>query len=260
MRAVRLLEYALTKEPETVLDVGVRMGRHMIPFLGRGAKVVGLDVTPAPFEHPNYTHAQGPYEHANLTQPGGYNEEIDDFEMVPAEFDLVWCSHTLEHVPNVQHCLVQLRKWTKPGGWLMLALPNARQNRFHVGHLTLWTPAHAIYNLICAGWDCKEALWYTDYQSIGIALQKTDDIDLSWRTSIPSEVVDLNKYTPIIMHNEDGAWWSNNWPEEFETERMVDPPGVTIGLEKSNLPPQVKLSYGPNPKLRKPSGKQSLNN
>ena len=250
MRAVRLLEYALTKKPEKVLDVGVGMGRHAIPFLGQGAKVVGLDVRGQPFDHPNYTHAQGPVEYANLTEPGGYNEEIDDLEMVPAQFDLIWCSHTLEHIPNVQAFLIKLRNWLKPGGWLMLAVPNALQDRIHVGHLTLWTPAHLVYNLICAGWDCSDALWYTDYLTIGLAVQKVDDIDLSWRTSLPNEVIELNRYTPILMHNEDGAWWGNNWPEPFETERAPDPPGVTIGLDKSTLPPVVKLAYGPNPKLR----------
>ena len=250
MRSVRLLEYALTKKPETVLDVGVGRGSHAISFLGQGAHVTGVDVRTPPINHTNYYHAEGPYEKANIQMRGDYNEEIDDFEMVPAEFDMVWSSHVIEHVPNVQHFLIQLRKWCKDDGWLMLAAPNASQNRIHVGHLTLWTPAHLIYNLVCAGWNCKEALWHTDYLTIGVAVQKTDDIDMSWRTAMPNELYHLSQFMPVPVRHEDGAWWANNWPEEFETERAVDPPSVTIGMEKSNLPPAVKLAFGPNPKLR----------
>lgn len=33
--------------------------------------------------------------------------------------------------------------------------------------------------------------------------------------------------------------------------RVMDPPLVTSGVIRSNLPPQVQLAYGPNPELRK---------
>ena len=252
MRAVRLLEYAVKKNPEKVLDVGVGHGRHAVAFMGQGANVTGIDVRSAPLEHPLYRHIEGPYETSKLEVRGEYNEEYETYKMVPAEFDLVWSSHVIEHVPNVQHFLISLRKWLKPGGWLMLAAPNSLQNRIHIGHLSLWTPAHLIYNLISAGWNCKDALWYTDYLSIGVAVQKVDDIDMSWRTSMPSEIFDLNKYTPIKVYHEDSAWWGNRWPEPFETERAIDPPGVTVGLEQSNLPPMSQLAFGPNPELRNP--------
>ena len=38
--------------------------------------------------------------------------------------------------------------------------------------------------------------------------------------------------------------------------RVMDPPLVTSGVIRSNLPPQVQLAYGPNPELRKEPGNE----
>lgn len=237
MRAVRLLEHALTKAPETVLDVGTGHGFHAMSFLAQGSSVTGLDVVPPQIVHKNYEHIQNIYEESK--------KQLGD-----RQFDMIWCCHVLEHIPNIQHFLMYLRRYLKPGGWLFLAVPPSRQDRLHVGHYTLWTPAHLIYNMITSGWDCKDANWYTEYLSIGICLQKVDDIDMSGRTALPSEVQWLNQFSPRIIRHEDGAWWGSRWHEHVECDRIMDPPFVTAGLQPSSLPPQVQLAFGPNPKLR----------
>ena len=240
MRSNSLLKQALTKNPLEVLDVGTGFGTHAVAFIANGStKVVGLDPKPQYLEHTAYEYIQSSYEEADLEGK---------------QFDMVWCSHTLEHMPNVQHFLTTLREWLKPGGWLAIGVPTARQNRLHIGHLTLWTPAHLVYNLICAGWDCKEAIWYTEYLTIGLMVQKKPDIDLSWRTGMPGEGPKLNQYSPKLILHEQGAWWGNSWPEELEVCRAVDPPGVTTGLQNTDLPPELQLAYGPNPNLRMPPG------
>ena len=238
MRANSLLRQALTYHPDEVLDIGVGRGDHAIAFIANGAKVVGVDLRPANIEHKHYEHHQDPYEELELDK----------------QFDMVWCSHTLEHIPNVQNFLLKLRGWLKPEGFLCMAVPTDRQRRFHISHLTLWTPAHLAYNLICAGWDCSDAIWYTEYLTIGLIIQKTDDLDLDWRTAMPDEQHFINQFMPIEVSHEDGAWWGNNWPEELDTGRVSDPPLVTIGASQTNLKPEIQLAYGPNPKLRKDKG------
>ncbi len=233
MRATRLLEDAIAKHPETVLDIAVGQGKHTQAFISTGSKVTGIDVMSEPFEHDSYTHIKSPYESADLKE----------------KFDLVWCCHTLEHMPNIQHFLLCLSDWIKDDGWLYIAVPTALQNRIHIGHLTLWTPALLAYNLICAGWDCKDAKWYTEYLTIGMCIQRKPEIDLSWRTGMPSEVFGLNEFTPRPMLPESGTWWGNNWQEETG-ERIPDPPGVTLGMQHTDLPPETQLAFGPNPKLR----------
>ena len=249
MRAVRLLEHALTKKPETVLDVGVGPGWHAMPFLAQGSSVTGIDVSlphHAVMDHENYTHIQTLYEQANALEDAEGNKFGD------RKYDMIWCNHVLEHIPNSQHFLMWLRGHLKPGGWLFLAVPSSRQNRLHIGHCSLWTPAHLVYNLIIAGWDCKDANWYTEYLSIAICLQRVDDIDMSGRTALPSEHDWLNKYSPIKIYHEDGAWWGNRWHEEGLEPRAPDPPFVTVGYDgRGSLPPEMQLHYGPNPELRK---------
>jgi len=236
MRAVDLLRLAITTKPKSVLDVGSGLGHHSAAFISSGAeRVVGMDPMFQGVEHENYEHIDEAYESVDLGDE---------------QFDVVFCSHVIEHIPNVQHFLIHLKKWLKPEGYLAIAAPTDRQQRLHIGHLSLWTPAHLMYNLVCAGWDCKDAYWYTSYLSIGVLLQNKETIDLSWRTSLPGEKTALNKYMPKeVLHN-DGAWWGNNWPVDIEHERASDPPLVTIGAEYTNLPPEVQLAFGPNPKLR----------
>jgi len=220
-----------------MLDVGCGFGGNSVSFLSQQwcEKVVGIDLMPSDIESDRYEHIQNAYETTDLDE----------------QFDMVWSSHVLEHVPNVQHFLGRLHDWTKDDGWLAISVPPSRQDRFHIGHSSLWTPAHLVYNLICAGWDCKDAIWYTDYMTIGLMVKRKPTIDLSWRTSLPSELRALNHFTPITINHEDGAWWGNNWPEEFNDPRIEDPPMVVIGDTITNLPPQIQLACGPNPELRK---------
>lgn len=240
MSRIDLLRHALSQAPETVLDLGVGDGAHAKAFIAQGATVTGVDVKDAPHEHAHYTHSQTPVE---------FLTPADDAE----SYDMVWSSHLLQLLPNVQAFLVQMEAFLKEDGWLYLAVPCNTQERFHTGHLTLWTPALLVYNLICAGWDCSDALWYTSYDTIGLCVRKKRIEDMSWRTGTTEELVHLNEYSPLTMKHEHGAWWANNWPTEVPG-RAADPPLVTIGAEKTNIPPQVQLAYGPNPTLRKDKG------
>ena len=240
MHGIELLKYALTKNPKRVLDLGVGHGHHAKAFIANGAEVVGVDVRDAPHKHDKYSHVQMPIE------------LLETKEDAP-KYDLVWFCHTLEHMPNVQAILVNIAEWLEDDGYLCVAVPTSSQDRLHIGHLTLWTPAHLVYNLICAGWDCREAKWYTSYQTIGLCVQKRRIKDMTWRTGMPSEEKKLNEFSPVHISHECGAWWGNNWPNDTQG-RTPDPPNVTIGACKTNLQPQVQLAYGPNPALRKSPG------
>jgi len=176
-------------------------------FLSKGKRVIGVDISPPEIQHTRYIHVQESFDNLNL------------------ECDILWSCHTLEHVTNVGQMLTQFRQWLKPGGWLALVVPTNLQDRLHVGHLTLWTPAHLLYNLVVNGWDCREAKWYTEYCSIAVLLQKTDDIDFSGRTAMPNEMTWLNQYMPREVVHEGNAWWDNNWHEETEP-RTETPPRV----------------------------------
>lgn len=245
MHGINLLRHAIAHRAPRVLDVGVGPGTHARAFLGAGSHVTGVDIQPSPFEWddmceakmlPNYTHVHQAVE-------------LLEHEEGAEPFDLIWSCHVLEHIPNVQNHLVQLHDYLKDDGWLYIAVPTNSQDRLHVGHLTIWTPALLIYNLICAGWDCSDAKWYTSYATIGLCMQHKPIKDMSWRTAMPGEEVDMNEYTPIPLRHEHGAWVANNWHEELPG-RVSDPPFATAGLYQTDIPPKVQLAFGPNPKLR----------
>jgi 2-polyprenyl-3-methyl-5-hydroxy-6-metoxy-1,4-benzoquinol methylase len=235
MSRIELLQHALLQAPETVLDLGVGDGSHAKAFIAHGATVAGVDVKDPPHEHERYTHSQMPVE---------FLEAQED-----SEVDMVWCSHLLQYLPNVQAFLVQIETFLKDDGWLYIAVPSASQDRFRIGNLTLWTPALLVYNLICAGWDCKDAQWYTSYDTIGLCVKKKRIEDMTWRTGTEEELVSLNEYAPVTFKQEHGAWWANNWPTETPG-RAIDPPLVTAGVTKTNLQPHTQLAFGPNPELR----------
>jgi SAM-dependent methyltransferase len=196
LRAVRLLREALTLEIETVADCAVGSGHHAIAFLSQGKSVIGIDTSPAKISHPRYRHVQ---------------ERIENIDLVPV--DLVWSSHTLEHVENPGLFLSTMRRWIKPGGWLAIAVPPGPSEYFHVGHLSTWTPANLMYHLVVSGWNCKEAKWYTEDWDIAVLIQKVDDIDMAGRTGMLSEKDWLQQYWPIEVEHVSNAWWPNRWHE-----------------------------------------------
>ena len=219
MRAVRLLREALTLPDVTdVIDCATGQGKHAQAFLSQDKHVVGIDLGRSFLRHSNYRHLKQSFE-----------------KVSPEPADLVWSCHTLEHVPNPGLMLTKFREWLKPDGWLAIAVPTNQQDRIHIGHLSLWTPAHLMYNLVVNGWDCSGARWYTEYCTIAVLLQKTDDIDFRGSTAMPTEKDWLNKYMPRKIIHEGDSWWPNNWHKETG-DRVENPPYVNVGLNKPYRP------------------------
>lgn len=83
------------------------MGLEIDPAAVRAARTQGLDV----FE--------------------GTYERLAEYGQV---FDCIVCTHVLEHVHNPQDMLIKLERALKPGGMLLLSLPNATSAlRYHFG-------------------------------------------------------------------------------------------------------------------------------
>ena len=163
----------------------------MLPFLKSGKKIIGIDLLPN--YHEGYEHIKADYE----LLPFGENQ-----------FDAILCSHTLEHMLNPGHVLMKMKHELTIGGWLGLNLPGGAQDKFHPGHLTLWTPMHITGYLMAAGWDCADAYWYTseDRDTIGYVVQNKD-------TPVHDSAFAVGEYFPknLTIEKNMSAWQPDRW-------------------------------------------------
>lgn len=126
----------------TLLDVGCGDCKHAAPFCNAGFKVTGLDIAKPKFEHKNFT-----YHQTFFTQ---YKPDIGE------QYDFVWASHILEHIPEPQYFLIHVRQFLKPGGSLIITCPPLK-HQIVGGHINLFNPGIIMYRAVLAGFDCRNA-------------------------------------------------------------------------------------------------------
>jgi 2-polyprenyl-3-methyl-5-hydroxy-6-metoxy-1,4-benzoquinol methylase len=96
----------------TFLDVGCSTGRVLRLAKTMGFQVTGLDYSKWATEHCR--------ELGFDTRQGSLIGQWERSEV----FDVIHCSHTIEHVPDPIAYLKEAHRLLKPGGHLMLAFPN----------------------------------------------------------------------------------------------------------------------------------------
>lgn len=137
---------------QTVLDIGCGQGLHSKIFRQHLKTVIGIDAS---------SHWGTPEIAADfLTHP--FTEP----------FDLVWCSHVLEHQPNVQQFLHKIYAALKPGGILAITVPPRKPNIVG-GHVSIWNAGLLLYNLILAGFDCRDAMVRQYDYNISVIVRKS---------------------------------------------------------------------------------------
>lgn len=133
-----LLRLIASFEFDTVLDVGSGAGQHSRLFRHLGKRATTIDL----------------HRDADI---------VGDYATTPVEgtFDVVWCSHVLEHQRDVGSFLEKLATNLDDGGILAISVPTHPAERMVAGHLTVWNAGLLIHNLALAGFDCREAIFTT---------------------------------------------------------------------------------------------------
>ena len=106
--------------------------RHRLQFLvleevlrhKKTAHLKMLHIAPEPFFREFFSQRFGQYETADLKMKGV--DHIVDLQHLPfgdSTYDLVYASHVLEHVPDDQRAISEIRRILKPNGIAILPVP-----------------------------------------------------------------------------------------------------------------------------------------
>lgn len=109
----------------------------------------------------------------SLQEPADHVGNFMEWAGSPGSFDAVWACHVLEHQQNVGAFLAACRRQLRDGGLLAVTVPPAKH--FIVGgHLTLWNAGLLLYNLILAGFDCRNAMVGSYEYNISVIVAKSE--------------------------------------------------------------------------------------
>lgn len=118
----------------SVLDIGAGAGEHKRLLELFGKQVYSVDILKSA-------------------------DYVGDFMEVELDrkFDLIWCSHVLEHQRNIGLFLDRIFNALPDNGILAIIVPTHPREVMISGHLSSWSIPLLCYNLIMAGFDCREA-------------------------------------------------------------------------------------------------------
>jgi SAM-dependent methyltransferase len=128
---------------DTVLDVGSGEGIHTDIFVEYGKNVTAID------------YGKSAYFEQNISSVKTIVADFNNYDF-DCQFDVVWCSHVLEHQLNVNLFLEKANSALKDGGYLAVTVPPSR-NTIVGSHVTNLNAGLLIYNLVLAGFDCSDA-------------------------------------------------------------------------------------------------------
>jgi SAM-dependent methyltransferase len=166
---------------QTVLDIGSGMQHASRVFRDNGKDVTTVDSDPNVVLLPDYHQ-----DYANI-----------HFDK---KFDLIWCCHVLEHVLSYYSFLCKMRADLKDNGLLCITVPPLG-HKVVEGHVNLWNAGMLLYNLVLAGFDCRDAVVKTYDYNISVIVRKRK---MENCMNNPSE------YLPFSW-NDDGRIKELNW-------------------------------------------------
>jgi len=121
VREQMVMSMLAPKSTEAILDVGCANGRDLMLLSQKGCKCSGIDFSSNMIEEAKKDFLKNNIE--------GINVEVDDATQLrfSAEtFDKIYASEVLEHIPNWDKAISEMRRVLKSGGCLVITTPNRR--------------------------------------------------------------------------------------------------------------------------------------
>ena len=132
-----LLKLCTDYDFETVLDIGSHEGHaaRILRFLGK--RVTTTEIVDC-------------YD-------ADYRGDYLDISFPAETFDAIWASHVLEHQRNAGAFLDKVFHDLKVGGVLAVTVPVSNPGALEFGHVNIFNPFVLLYQLVLAGFDCRQA-------------------------------------------------------------------------------------------------------
>lgn len=125
----------------TVLDIGAGTGDFLVEAKNQGWNIIGIE--------PNHKAKE-----IAISKEVVFSDTLENLE--DQSFDVITMWHVLEHVPNLDFQLAQLKRLLKPNGTIIIAVPNFKS--YDANH----------YKEFWAAYDVPRHLWHFSK----IAIQK----------------------------------------------------------------------------------------
>jgi 2-polyprenyl-3-methyl-5-hydroxy-6-metoxy-1,4-benzoquinol methylase len=147
LRKLDLVQRFTKRSTGNLLDVGCGAGSFLATMQASGWATVGLEPD---FDTRQRVAAKGLEVHSN--------EHL--FALQPGRFDAITLWHVLEHVHQLHDYLHQFRQLLKPGGKLLIAVPNYQAKEA------------GIYGAAWAAYDVPRHLYHFSPKSLQLLVQK----------------------------------------------------------------------------------------
>ena len=111
---IALVRYNLKNKNIKIFDLGCGLGQSTFLLNQSGYDVTGFD-----YSHRFISHARARYKNIKFIQGEAQKVNFSD-----ASFDAAVSYNTIEHLNNLDLCLAELIRITKPGGLIIIQAPN----------------------------------------------------------------------------------------------------------------------------------------
>jgi SAM-dependent methyltransferase len=185
-------------EFDTVLDIGSGEGKHSDVLKESGKNVTSID-----FGKSVYFVKRDDLHDCIFADY--YTYEFEE------KFDAIWASHVLEHQPNPNLFLSKIHRDLKENGVLAITVPPLK-NEIVGGHVTLWNAGLLLYQLVMAGFNCRDAAIKSYGYNVSLIVKKQSIIEYPDLSYDKGDIDLLKEFLPIDLREPfNGEILKLNW-------------------------------------------------